>query len=259
MAIAAPLARSQDGQQASRPGWPCVPGRAVDPAYLEASEATGGQVYIFQRSEIAQSAQIMIAANQHPATILRAVGHLNGSRDFEFPVDSTVSSLLVMAFLQCRNSVALALPTGAEFNPAAASMNIDLQAGRALRIEHPDAGPWRVHLKGTGLFLLSVLAQSEIVFTDASFSAHRSPAFGVSQSLDARISGAVSNLNLQLVDAGAAPLSDLQPLDATPDGPYRATITPRSQHLRVLVTGTDASAWPFQRMYPVLFHAAQPK
>lgn len=260
LTFVAAFLQAQDGQQGPRPEWPCVPGRAVDPAYLEVSEGTGGQLFMFQKSDIAQSGQVTIAENQHKATILRAVGQLNGSRDFEFPVDSTVSSLLVVAFIQCRSAVTLSHPNGSELTAAASAMNVDLQTGRAVRLDRPEAGPWRVRLKGTGLFLLSVLAKSEIALTDAAFStAARSPAFGVPQSLDTRLSGPVSNLKLQLVDAGANPLSDMQTLDLAPEGSYRAAITPQWQRLRVLVVGTDAAAWPFQRMYPVLFRAAQPK
>lgn len=260
LVLAATLSHAQSGQQTSGPGWPCIPGRAVDPAYLETSESTGGQLFMFQKSDIAQSGQVMIAETQHKATILRAVGHLNGSRDFEFPVDSTVSSLLAIAFIQCRNTVTVSRPNGAELTPAASAMNIDLQTGRAVRLDDPEPGRWRVRLTGTGLFLLSILAKSEIVFTGAAFSiSPRTPAFGIPQSLDARISGAVSNLKLQFVDASANPVSEIQSLDQTPEGAYRAGVTPQSERLRVLVTGTDAAAWPFQRMYPVLFRAAKAK
>src|SRR4051794_6642671 len=88
---------AQDGQSGSRPGWPCVPGRAVDPSYLEVSESSGGQLFLFQKGEIGQAGPVMSAPFTHPATILRAVGQLSGSREFEFPVDSRTESILVMA------------------------------------------------------------------------------------------------------------------------------------------------------------------
>ena len=258
--LAAALLHAQDGQQGPRPGWPCVPGRTVDPAYLEISEGTGGQLLMLQKSDAAQSGPLMVAENQHKATILRAVGHLNGSRDFEFPVDSAVSGLLVVAFIQCRNAVTVSRPNGSELTAAQGAMNIDLATGRAVLLDRPEAGPWRVRLTGAGLFLLSVLAKSEIVLTHAAFSTSRYAfALGVPQSVNARLAGAVSNLKLQLVDAGANPLADAQPLDAAPAGEFSASVTPQWQRLRLLVTGTDAAARPFQRMYPVLFKAAQAK
>src|ERR1051326_7646164 len=78
---------AQDGQQSGRPGWPCVPGRAVDPAYLETSESTGGQLFLFQKGEVAQSGPVMSAGYSHPATVARAIGQLSGTRDIDFPVD----------------------------------------------------------------------------------------------------------------------------------------------------------------------------
>src|ERR1051326_3646439 len=138
--------RAQDGQQRSRPEWPCVPGRAVDPSYLEVSEGTGGQIFMFQKSEAAQAGEVMVAESQHKATILRAVGNVSGFREFEFPVDSTVSSLLVIAFLQCRSAVVLTRPGGSEVLAPAAAMNLDLQTGRAVRLDRPDAGSWRIRL-----------------------------------------------------------------------------------------------------------------
>src|ERR1051326_3630317 len=97
LVLCAPWLRAQDGQQRSRPEWPCVPGRAVDPSYLEISESTGGQLFLFQKNEIGQSAVVMNASHTHPATVLRGVGQLNGSRDFEFPVDSGTQSILILA------------------------------------------------------------------------------------------------------------------------------------------------------------------
>src|SRR5512133_2563679 len=96
---------AQDGQAGSRPGWPCVPGRAVDPSYVELAESSGGQLFLFQKGEVGQSGPVMSASFTHPSTILRAVGHLSGTREFEFPVDAGTKSILVMASLQCRKSI----------------------------------------------------------------------------------------------------------------------------------------------------------
>src|ERR1700690_1977978 len=94
--VVAGLLRAQDGQEASRPGWPCVAGRAVDPGYLDASDSTGGQLFLFQKNEGAQASLVVNASHTHAATILRAVGNLSGTRDFEFPVDSGIESLLLL-------------------------------------------------------------------------------------------------------------------------------------------------------------------
>jgi len=247
---AAPLLRSQNGQQTSRPGWPCVAGRAADPAYLDVSESTGGELFLFQRSEAARSLDVMMASNGYKATILRVVGQLNGAREFEFPVDSTVSSLLIEASIQCRKDVLLLRPNGSEITATNATQNIDFQAGRVIRVDGPEPGPWRVRLSGTGLVLLSVVAKSAIAISNVTLS---------QETAEARLSGEVSGVKLQLVDASGAPLSGTQPLEVADPGSYRAALTSPAQRLRVLVTGSDASGWPFQRMYPILFHVKQAK
>src|SRR3954463_11349626 len=104
LVVAAPLA-GQDGQGGTKPGWPCVAGRAVDPAYLEVSESTGGQLFLFQKGEVAQTSVVMGAAHSHPATVLRSVGNLSGTRDFEFPVDPSIASIFLLVSLQCRNAI----------------------------------------------------------------------------------------------------------------------------------------------------------
>lgn len=141
---------------------PCVAGRAVDPTYLELSESTGGQLFLFQQGEMKQSAAVMQAPNSHPVTLMRAVGQLSGEHTFEFPVDSTIESMLVMASVQCRDTVAVFDPSGPEVPAAKAARNIDLQSGRIIQIDRPRRGPWKVRLAGNGLFIFSVLVQSKI-------------------------------------------------------------------------------------------------
>src|SRR5579871_4677172 len=101
---------SQDGQQGPRPEWPCVAGRAVDPAYLEISESTGGQIFLLQKSEIGRAGLFLTGDLTHPATIVRAVGMLSGTREFQFPIDSSVKSVLLLASIQCRTAIGIMRP-----------------------------------------------------------------------------------------------------------------------------------------------------
>jgi len=270
--VVAGLLRAQDGQEASRPGWPCVAGRAVDPAYLDASESTGGQLFLFQKNEVAHASLVVNASHTHAATILRAVGNLSGTRDFEFPVDSGIESLLLLVSLQCRNTIRVSRPNGSELSEATSALSVDLAAGRILRIDHPDTGQWRVRLTGTGLFVLSVLAKADIALTGVTFSARRDPSkeeqrisglhkplLGVRQELEVQLSGRVSHLSAQLVDATGGRISDMEAPDQVAEGDYRTSLTSQVERYRILVTGADALAWPFQRMYPVLFRAQPDK
>ncbi len=261
---------AQDAQQASRPGWPCVAGRAVDPHYLELSESTGGQIFMFQKGDLARAGPAVSASFTHPATILRAVGNLNGERDFDFPVDSSVESLLVVASVQCRNRILVSRPSGEELTDRNSALSVDLSAGKILRVDGPEPGKWRIRLTGTGLFVLSAHAKTGIALTKVGFSAEgasaggeasvtwrRDPTPGAAQALDLRLSGQVSRLGVQLVDATGGRISALEPPEPIAEGVYRTKVASRAEHYRVLVTGVDGSAWPFQRMYPVLFRARQ--
>jgi hypothetical protein len=239
-----------------------VAGRAVDPAYLETSESTGGQLFLLQRNELAHASLFMSASFTHPATVLRAVGNLSGTRDFEFPVDSTMESFLVMASLQCRNAIHILRPNGSELIAANSAESVDLQAGRILRIDSPEPGKWKVQLTGTGLFVLSVAAKTDLRLTDVSFYATSEdrprlvhPLFGARQSLAAHITGEVSGVQLQVVGPAGDLMAGGDAAEASAKGAYRSDITPASERFRIAVTGTDANGWLFQRTDPVLFRA----
>lgn len=256
---------AQDGQQGSRPGWPCVAGRAVDPSYIEVSESTGGQLFLFQKNEAAQSSVVMSASYTHPHTVLRAIGSLSGARDFEFPVDGGMQSILVLASLECHNGILVTRPGGGELTAANSAQAIELEAGRIQRIDGPEPGIWKVRLTGTGLFVLSVLTKADIslggvVFSGAAEKGGRlqDPLLGVRQRLEAHLSGQVANVRFQMVDAGGGAVADFETTE-TVNGTYRTEITPRGERFRIRATGTSASGWPFQRTEPVLFHARPPK
>jgi hypothetical protein len=264
------LLRAQDGQGGSKPGWPCVPGRAVDPTYINISESTGGQLFLFQKNEVSRTALVMSASYTHPATVLRALGHLNGSREFEFPVDSRIESLLLLVSLQCRNSVQVFRPAGSEMTEANSTLSADLQAGKILRIDNPESGRWRIRLAGTGLYVVSVLGKTDLSLTSVGFFANSdasigeeprerldTPLLSTQQYIEARLSGQIAELKLQLVDAAGDRISGAEVQESIAEGRYRASVNPPVERFRVLATGTDASAWPFQRMYPVLFHAVR--
>jgi hypothetical protein len=242
--VLATCLNGQDGQQGSRPNWPCVAGRAVDPAYLELGESTGGQLFLFQKGEVGQAGPFMSASFTHPATIARTVGHLNGTRDLEFPVDSGVETLLLLVSVQCRKSILAFDPSGAELTDRNSALSVELGAGRILRVDQPAPGKWRVRLTGSGLFVLSVLAKAGIRLTEVE---------PLAEELKLRVTGDVSNLKVQLVDASSGRLADLDPPEKGEDGAYRIAMPARIGRYRVVVSGDDGGAWPFQRTHPVLY------
>lgn len=218
--------QAQDGQPQQREGWPCVAGRAVDSTYLDLSESTGGQLFLFQKGEMEHSSVVMMAPYSHPVTLFRAVGQLSGEKTFEFPVDSSVESMLILASVQCRKAVAVFDPAGPEVPAAKAARNVDLQAGRIVQIDKPSFGPWRLRLSGSGLFVFSVLVKSKITLH-------------VSDEEDqfrVRTSGFKGSVTAYEMDAAGA----------RTDGAVR---------YRIAVEGVDELGLKVLRMNPVLFKA----
>jgi hypothetical protein len=257
LVLAAAVLPAQTGQQGSRPEWPCVAGHAVDPAHLDVGESTGGQIFIVQKDEIAQAGLFLNAPSTHPVTVLRAVGKFSGIRDFEFPVDSTIRSLLVMASVQCRKSIGVFRPAGSEMVAANSTQSVDLRSSRAVKIDTPEPGNWKLRLEGSGLFVLSVQAESPIRVSAIEFAeSQKQPQFGVRQRAAARVSGELTRVGFQLLGPAGDLITSAEPPESL-NGLYRFPILPITERFRIRMTAVDAAGWPVQRTYPVLFRTRQ--
>ena len=256
--VAACSLRGQTGQVGPRPEWPCVAGRAVDPAYLETSEGTGGQVFLFQKNEVGQTGLFLAADSTHPATVLRAIGALQGPGEFEFPVDSTMQSLLVTASVQCRKSIGVFRPGGTEITAAASTQSVDLQASRAVRIDNPEPGPWKVRLEGTGVFVLAVRAQSALRLAGIDFvdqaGVKSPPRLGAVQTGVAHVAGNVGGVRFEILGPNGVVLSAVESPE-TGNGAYQFSVSPQVERFRIRMTGIDSSGWPVARTHPTLFYA----
>src|SRR5260221_4232633 len=87
---------AQPQPQHSPPGWPCVAGRAVDPTYVALGERTGGQLFLFDRSEAGRSLVLMREDPKHEEVLFRATGAVPARfPDFKIPLDTPVGSPLL--------------------------------------------------------------------------------------------------------------------------------------------------------------------
>jgi hypothetical protein len=255
-------------QQSKRPAnWPCVGGRAVDPSHVAVTEGTGGHLYMLDSSEIETTGRLMVWHQKHTETVFRAMGELsNGAREFAFPVDSMVESLVVTISLQCNSGVAILDATGGE----SAGERADFRAGRAIRISRPGSGNWKVRLKGRGLFFVTVEAFSELALDRARFvtpggrPGHEGlfpvktpPALGAAAMLWVSVSGRPRELRMRLVDSAAQTL-DAPPLETLGGDDYLARLTMQHSGFRVVVEGIDERGWPFQRFDLPLLTAGEP-
>ncbi len=245
--LAGPLL-AQNGQEDQKPGWPCVAGRAVDPAYIEISESTGGQIFLFQKGELEHAAPVMGAGYSHPATVVRAVGEISGTRDFEVPVDSTIRSVLVLVSLQCRKAIHVYRPAGDEMTPANSTEFTDLQTGRILRLDNPEPGTWRIRLAGAGLFVLAVMAKTEIVLSEVKLL----PGAGGKQTVQAGVDGDVSEVSFHLASPGGEFMAKVESADGV------LSVKPAAERFRLVMTGRDAAGWEVRRVHPVLFRVEKP-
>jgi hypothetical protein len=253
--LTAVLMCAQNGQQESRPGWLCISGRAVDPAYIETSESTGGQVFLFQKDEIAQSTPALMATSTHPATITRGIGNLAGAREFQFNVDSTVESLLVLASLQCRKEVTVFRPSGEEMISYNSNKATDLKTGKILRVDYPEPGIWKLRVSGEGLLVFSVMAKTSPRLPSLRL---RESRLGVRQDVDVSLPGEITGVKSQLVNAAGDAASEPEAADSLGNGAYRISVTPTSERFRVRILATDANGRQLERMWPVLLRAAKP-
>jgi hypothetical protein len=157
--------------------------------------------------------------------------------------------LLFLVSIQCRERALVFRPSGAEVNQRNAAFGVELAAASILRVDQPEPGKWKLRLSGTGLFVASVLAKTSIALPEVSLTTGGS----APQSLDVRVSGPASRLTLQFVDAAGVRLSEPASPEPAAEGLYRIAVPLSGQRYRLIVTGEDASAWPFQRTHPVLF------
>ncbi len=261
----------QEQRPRSNPAWPCIPGRAIDPNYIEIAEGSGGQVFLFDPSEVARSHVLMTGRMEHEETIFRSSGNLTGgSRSFEFPVDSTVESLLVSVSLQCRQSISVTNPGGQEvIGAGAATEDHEFKSGRILKFTPAAPGNWRVRIAGQGMYFVvaevkSELALDEVRFVERKgrpghegwFPTNRPPARNVEQILEVSLSGPAKEVKFSMISSGGELLRELELPAVSEDGQYLGPVTPRSRSFRLRVQGRDGNDWPFQRLHPALFQTA---
>ena len=153
-----------DQKPRSQPAWPCTGNEpSFDPAYAKAAEATGGQLFLLDRSEAGRSAELIIATSRHRETIARVAGKLDGSyRDVRVPVDSSVHSLLVSGTVQCMQTIAIYGPNNIPPEQMGGE-NHWFRAGRILNVPNPEPGVWTIRLQGGSPFFLSMQADTSLV------------------------------------------------------------------------------------------------
>lgn len=218
-------------------------------------------------------------ADKHQNTIFRATGTLStGSREFSFPVDSTVQSLMVSVTLQCLQSITVRRPSNTEVRSGEPDVDDNLfRSGKILIAGKPEAGSWRVRIAGMGMFFIVAQAKSAISLDDVEFvepggrPGHeglfpvKGPMhLGEQRMLSVRIRAPHGEPAFRLVNsAGEAlePLGMKTAGESTDDREFLGTLKLKHAEFRVAVEGRDEGGYPYQRVLPRLIQlqAEHPK
>ena len=135
---------------------------------VQVSEASGGQVFLLDPSELASSATLLMARDGHDETLRRIVGELDaGLRTVEVAVDPSIDRVLFSVSLQCLQQIEIVRPSGAPVAASDAGVSwTAFQAGRQVGVTAPEPGTWTVNLAGKGLLFLVVHARASLTFDD---------------------------------------------------------------------------------------------
>lgn len=225
--------------------FPCVPRFRADPSYIHTSEASGGQIFLLDRTEIANPAIARAYSGANSETILRVSGNLGaGFQEFTTPVDSGVQSLQFTIFAECVKSITVTAPSGAE------APGVKLSSGRIVILDAPEHGVWRVRLSGTGYFTAVAEGRGGIGFPPLRL---QPPRAGVEQPIIAHLSGPVATAEFRVVARNGATLQVIPTTVAETD--FRGAFTPPSEPFRIAVEGKDTHGLAFRRVYAPLMEA----
>jgi len=233
----------QEQQPKYQPGWPCTgKERAFDPVYSKIAEATGGHLFLFDKSEVAGTSVLAIGDMRHKETIVRQSGKLESYVDIPVPVDASVDSLFIVASLQCMQTILL-------YDPQRSSVTGDadadhwFRAGRIATVDKPVAGEWLLRLAGTGAYSVAVQAHA----TEGLHSVDVQE-----KKLSLRVSPEIRNAQFRLIGPLGEALQTLS-LEADADSPghFQGAFEPGAKQFRVLVENGAG----FQRVDPRLFEA----
>ena len=233
------LTQQSDQKPNWHPSWPCSgKERAFDPVYLQRAEATGGQLFLFDRSEVAQSLVLITADGKHPHTAARAVGTLEQPYlDLRVPIDASVDSLLITATLQCMKAITIYDPASTVFKP---QDDHYFRAGRIAIIPNPRPGVWTIRFEGAAHYSLAAQVHSKI---------------GLDVNLNPDHTASVAsngpNPRFKLIDAAAANSQSIA-LNEDRPGQFTGTVISGFRQFRLAVEGVDDQGYAYQRVCPRL-------
>jgi von Willebrand factor A domain-containing protein 7 len=250
------------------------------------SAASGGDFYFWAPREFAASG-LQIPIESEP--ILLAYGELaEGTRIFEFPVDTVSRRVSIVAGAQRKDRLHVIRPSGQPVIPGDPDAHIqEFKHMLVVTATKPDLGTWRIEFTGAGRFSLSVRAgraparmpgapRPEIIEVirfdfverggrpghEGYFALKGRVRSGEERLCSAMLSGPHQSANFTFVSIAGEPLAPLNLTRGDPDIATNEFFGPcpvPAQPFRLRVTGRDMWGADYQRMHSPLYTPDAPR
>jgi von Willebrand factor A domain-containing protein 7 len=274
MASSLGFGQTQPSTNPSRPFAPNACGPA-DPAYIRAANETGGIPLFLQRSEAGKSFHLVRESTRNNvATVLWATGTLDRKpKTIRIPVDSETKRITFTFSVDTKgNEFKLTQPSGGAITGRTGSTEVtELNCGRIVTVNSPEAGEWRAEITGAGRYWLEAQAQSDIFFVSAEFvkkggrPGHEGlfriqgqPVAGTPATLQVSVSAsATETTEFLLVTEESQTIQKLEMRGVNTDRRFLefvGSVDLPSVPFRVVVEGSDLNGKPYQRFFSNLFH-----
>jgi hypothetical protein len=243
---------------------------------VHTANETGGIPLFLQRSEAAKAFQLVReSTKKNVSTVFWATGTLEGkAENIEIPVDSATQRVTFAFSVDTKgNALKLTQPSGGTITEPSADAEItELNCGRIVTINSPEAGAWRAEITGKGRYWLEVQAQSEIYFVSAEFvrrggrpghegmfRINGQPVAGTPATLQATLSAsATKTTEFHLVNERGAIIRKLPMETVNTDREFlefEGKVELPNVPFRVAVMGLDSNGKPYERFFSGLFRA----
>jgi len=248
----------------------------VDPAYLHTTNETGGIPMFLQRSEAAKAFHLVRESTRNNvSTVFWATGTLDGKpQTITIPVDSVTKRITFTFSIDTKgNQLKLTQPSGGAITQGSANAEVtELNCGRILTMNSPEAGEWRAEITGTGRYWIEAKAQSDIYFVrvefvntagrpghEGLFRIQGQPVAGTPATLQASLSAAATKTTeFRLVTERGQTIQKLEMHAVNSDREFLelvGSVDLPNVPFRVAVTGRDSNDKHYQRFFSNLFHA----
>jgi len=239
------------------PGWPCTgKQRSFDPVYAHTAEASGGHLFLFDKSEVSGFSKFAIGDLKHKQTVVRAAGNLDSYTDIRIPVDQSIASMFITVTLQCMQTVLIYDPMSVGVHPDEMGGEDNwFRAGRIAIIPKPQPGVWTVRLVGMGPYFVSVQAEAAVGLHSVTLGATETR-LQKEWSVSLNVDPSLPEPRFVLIDRAGETVQTLtlEP-DAASPGRFQGVFTPQAKEFRIAVESRDANGHTLQRVDPRLFEA----